>query len=308
VVAAAVACVAGLGAVVALASRSRPGDGPRRQLDLPDAHLELLLWPIVFLGVAMTIAGLIIGRRSPTGGIRRQRLTIGRALTLAITFLGLALLAPRLEAVFNALRPGGEAMESSQGDAEGDDGSGGRGTERVAPGPVVLGLIAAGTLGFVALGVVLRRRAGDDDEAPTLAETLDQALAAGLDDLRGGDVDPRAAVVSAYARMERALAAAGLRRHADETSREYVERVLADDGPAPLDQPAVRALGRRYEQARFASGPVGPDARDEAIGALEAVRVELRRAADDRLATTTAGGAPGAGRAPGGAPAGGPPA
>ena len=58
---------------------------------------------------------------------------------------------------------------------------------------------------------------------PALADVLDETL----DDLRA-ERDPRRAVIAAYARMERALAAYGFPRDAAEAPDEYLERILAD--------------------------------------------------------------------------------
>ena len=58
---------------------------------------------------------------------------------------------------------------------------------------------------------------------PTLADVLDETL----DDLRA-ETDPRRAVIAAYARMERALAAYGLPRSPAEAPDEYLQRIFAD--------------------------------------------------------------------------------
>ena len=58
---------------------------------------------------------------------------------------------------------------------------------------------------------------------PALADVLDETL----DDLRA-ETDPRRAVIAAYARMERALAAYGLPRRPSEAPDEYLQRIFAD--------------------------------------------------------------------------------
>ena len=69
-----------------------------------------------------------------------------------------------------------------------------------------------------------------DSLLPALADVLDETL----DDLRA-EADPRRAVIAAYARMERALAAYGLPRSPAEAPDEYLQRILADlDGEPPL--------------------------------------------------------------------------
>jgi hypothetical protein len=113
-----------------------------------------------------------------------------------------------------------------------------------------------------------RRLRGGREEAISLA--LDESL----DDLRG-DPDLRRAIIAAYARMERALARAGLPRHPAEAPFEYVERALQD-----LDTSAesVRRLTALFEWAKFSQHEPEPEMRDEAVDALVAVRDELRGA------------------------------
>jgi hypothetical protein len=104
-------------------------------------------------------------------------------------------------------------------------------------------------------------------------EAVSAALDESLDDLRN-DPDLRRAIVAAYARMEHALAGAGLPRLPSEAPFEYVERALAS-----LDTSAdsVRRLTGLFEWAKFSQHEPEPEMRDEAIDALVAVRDELRR-------------------------------
>jgi hypothetical protein len=133
----------------------------------------------------------------------------------------------------------------------------------------VLGLL----LLLVAAGARRSRRG-----PPRLRESAQEELAAildeSLDDLRS-DPDLRRAIVAAYARMEAALAAAGVPRHPAEAPLEYLERaLLALDASAP----AVRRLTELFEWARFSHHEPEPRMRDEAVDALAAVRDELRAA------------------------------
>ena len=102
-----------------------------------------------------------------------------------------------------------------------------------------------------------------------LAEALDESL----DDLRR-DPDVRRAIVAAYARMERALAYAGLPRAPAEAPYEYLERSLVElDASAD----AARRLTDLFERAKFSQHEPAESMRDEAIDALVAVRDEVRR-------------------------------
>ncbi len=103
-------------------------------------------------------------------------------------------------------------------------------------------------------------------------EALAAALDESLDDLRA-DSDLRRAIIAAYARMEAALAGAGLPRRPAEAPLEYLERaLLALDTSAG----AVRRLTDLFEWARFSQHEPEPAMRDEAVDALIAVRDELR--------------------------------
>ena len=105
---------------------------------------------------------------------------------------------------------------------------------------------------------------------PVLADVLDETI----DDLRA-EADPRRAVIAAYARMERALAAYGLPRHPSEAPDEYLQRIFAD---LDVSRRATSRLTALFSWAKFSGQDVAPEMKDEAIEALEAVRAELRAA------------------------------
>ena len=137
---------------------------------------------------------------------------------------------------------------------------------------VILGLVA---LGVAAALLAARRRAsalGADSDliAETLADVLDETL----DDLRR-ETDPRRAVIAAYARLERALAAHGFPRRRAETQQEYVARILDD---LDVDRHSVRRLTDLFTRAKFSQHDVDEGMKEEAIAALEQVRDELRAA------------------------------
>ena len=120
-----------------------------------------------------------------------------------------------------------------------------------------------------------RARGPSDDLAEQLAVVLDDTL----DDLRA-EADPRRAIIAAYARLERVLAANGVPRHAAETPDEYLPRVLHD---LELDSGAVERLTALFTRAKFSQHDVDTAMKEEAIGALEQVRDELRLARETPL-------------------------
>jgi len=139
--------------------------------------------------------------------------------------------------------------------------------------PVVAALALA-ALAVAAL-VIANRRANPSSAQAGLAEELALTLDLSLDDLRA-ETDPRRAVIAAYARLERVLAAHGEPRQDADTPEEHLARVL---GHLDVDRRAVRRLVDLFVQAKFSQHEVDARMKDEAIGALEQVRDELRAVA-----------------------------
>ena len=139
--------------------------------------------------------------------------------------------------------------------------------------PVVAALALA-ALAVAAL-VIANRRANPSSAQAGLAEELALTLDLSLDDLRA-ETDPRRAVIAAYARLERVLAAHGEPRQDADTPEEHLARVLEH---LDVDRRAVRRLVDLFVQAKFSQHEVDARMKDEAIGALEQVRDELRAVA-----------------------------
>lgn len=142
---------------------------------------------------------------------------------------------------------------------------------------VVAGLLIAAAVAFV---IAERRSSGGDPWRSTLARLLADVLDESLDDLRA-EKDPRKAIIASYARLERVLAANGAPRLASETADEYLPRVLHD---LELDPAAVVRLTDLFREAKFSQHEMGVALKDEAIGALEQVRDELRSLREAPLA------------------------
>ena len=134
---------------------------------------------------------------------------------------------------------------------------------------LVLVLLAVGAWWFA--GRARRQARGELGEDDLLAAELAAAVDESLDDLRA-EPDPRRAVIAAYARLERVLAAHRLPRRASEAPLEYLGRMLAELSVSPL---AARRLTDLFERAKFSQHAVGPEMKEEAISALETVRDDL---------------------------------
>lgn len=146
---------------------------------------------------------------------------------------------------------------------------------------VVLVLVAVGVGAYMV--AARRRRRAFRRDGVRLAEDVADTLDDSLDDLRA-EPDPRRAVIAAYARLERALAASGVARSRQETTAEYVTRAL---GRLEIDDGLVRRLADLFTRAKFSHHVVDETMKHEAIGTLARIRDELRAAARARLEEST---------------------
>jgi hypothetical protein len=143
-----------------------------------------------------------------------------------------------------------------------------------ATGPVLV-VLAVIAIGAVAWTIAFRARRRELEPLPdSLIPALTDLLEETLDDLRA-EADPRRAVIGAYVRMERALAAYGLPRSPAEAPDEYLQRVL---DTVAVSRPSISRLTSLFEWAKFSGRDVAPSMKQEAIEALEGVLHELRAA------------------------------
>ncbi len=109
-----------------------------------------------------------------------------------------------------------------------------------------------------------------DAEAPMAWRALDSAVVA----LRE-PADPRGAVIEAYARMEEVLASRELPRRDPEAPREYLTRVLREQG---MPERSLTTLTGLFEEARFSPHPIPAATSDRARRELESARDAIPRA------------------------------
>jgi hypothetical protein len=109
------------------------------------------------------------------------------------------------------------------------------------------------------------------------AEVARQAVDAALAPLRE-PADPRAAVIEAYARMEHVLAERELGRRTPEAPREYLRRVMREQG---MPQESLATLTALFEEARFSRHPIAESAPRRAASELQTARVALAAATHD---------------------------
>ena len=279
-------------AAVAIASTGETplgGGGTRRPADqVVDVAASLFL-VVMVLGAVLLVVLLSLRRDVLAEGarLRKQRGRWRGLVAFAIFFvlLGLGFIAARghqgerLRSPIGAVRTAAEEQKQ-QGRQPYEP------HFTIWPVLVVAGLAGAGLAAAYAAHRARRRALGRGD--PELALLLADVVEETLDDLRA-EVEPRKAVIAAYARLERALAAYGLPRRPSEAPAEYVARILDDLEVATA---AVRRLTALYERAKFSQHDVDVGMKEEAIDTLEDVRAELRaaelRAEEERAAALAA--------------------
>ena len=270
------AAVTALLVLAGLASHGRPlstgaGAGPSA------AFFDYVATTLIVIAVAMlvTVVWVLASDRTGGGPPRRGRWNLVSAL---IMFAGALLLAylianskfeQRLRRLEQQHHPGetvAKVPPAKIGKAPNDLRNARVRWDEIA---IVLVLVAG-------MGVYLYATQRPRRELRPIARgrrELSQALDDSLDDLRD-DPDIRRAIIAAYARMERALAAAGMPRAPAEAPFEYLERSLVE-----LDAGAAgaRRLTELFERAKFSHHEPGEAMRHEAVDALVAVRDDLRQ-------------------------------
>jgi 4-amino-4-deoxy-L-arabinose transferase-like glycosyltransferase len=144
-------------------------------------------------------------------------------------------------------------------------------------------LLATGA-GVAILGYIgvrgMRRARGQLLAQHALVQQFESLLDETLDDLYANK-DPRAAIIAAYARMEKLFASAGIPRHESEAPLEYMGRALERLSASGA---ALGRLTGLFQWAKFSPHGVDETMRTEAIGALTEVRDELRAKREEDLA------------------------
>jgi len=269
-----VPAVLGLLAVVALAtarhSWSQSSSGSR--------HLPTGFWDwVVSVLLVLWLGACVLAWREFLQ-LRRGHAAIGPvSWRKAALVLGLILLFTLLLARVGHHEPSGHGGAPPSEPPPPDTALGGQESPRPAPrsghfrwegAAGTAALLAALGGGYLLLHRRRRVRPADRGAAAAaLIELLDETL----DDLRR-EPDPRRAVIAAYARMERSLAATGLPRHPSEAPEEYLERVLVE---LDASRASVRRLTELFARAKFSPHAIGAPMKDDAIDALVALRAEL---------------------------------
>jgi NADH:ubiquinone oxidoreductase subunit 6 (subunit J) len=263
--------VTALLAVVAIASRAHTpgggsGGGSVHAPELVIRYMVAMAIVLVPIGAVMIVWAAATGRKMKLlerqANWRRTAITIGFAIVVLLVVAFVLRNQKPNTNPFGRNNPSGGAADSQPGST--------------APEQwlvwYVLASILVGLLVTVVLALIFRRRHAEEiDREAELARALDIVLADTLDDLRG-ELDPRRAVISAYARMEQTFAAYGAPRGEAQTPQEYVATAL---DRLQVSEHAVTRLTGLYERAKFSTHEIGGSMKDEAIDVLAALRGEL---------------------------------
>jgi len=268
--------------LVAAVSRTHDTPGGRSGIHSPPSGVGdyvFTIFAIVLVGAAAVLIYFWISERDALAAMHRKRGNRGTYKALIfVMIIGLAAAVITRTGGLHLFNRG-TSQDSNQVAPPGK-----KANKTKPTGPNVsqpphfewLPIIIAGGAGFAILGFLgmrtLRRERGLLLEQHVLERQFESLLDETLDDLYA-NADPRAAIISAYARMEKLFASAGLPRHPHEAPLEYLGRAL---GELRASGAALGRLTGLFQRAKFSSHEVDESMRTEAIEALTQVRDELR--------------------------------
>jgi hypothetical protein len=274
-----VLAIGGLTAFLALVAVAAAGHAPSPGASQPSAPAPRLLQDFIatFAILIMPIGALIVlwmmlmkriyqdvPLKSQTAlerGVPRPYLTL--AVIIVLLAIGLRFIEPN-RGIFPGSPSGGSSGERNVTER----------TDRYEPQYRWLPMIVVGSLVLGIGGAILlraARRRGELVAATPIRETIDEVLAETLDDLRR-EQDPRKAVIGAYAKMERTLAARGVPRRESEAPVEYLTRILE---VVSASGHSVRRLTGLFARARYSPHEIDAKMKEDAIDALTGLRAEL---------------------------------
>ncbi|MGH2999515.1 MAG: DUF4129 domain-containing protein, partial [Gaiellaceae bacterium] len=256
--------VAGLVALAALAAHGHPLTGSRGA-GPTSAFFDYVFTTIaiVFAAVLLVFLYSLLGSKwsTPTGRPRFSILQFVLSMVVALLFAFVVLHA-RFNFLGNKKQQKGQLTHALTPDQKDHPNPASIRSARLRWDEVAIVaalLAAAGVAAFAsrkAKPVKPWRLRSQEEE---IALALDESL----DDLRT-DPDVRRAIIAAYARMERALAAAGIPRRPSEAPFEYLPRALAS---LHTSAASVTRLTDLFEHAKFSHHDPDESMREDAIAA-----------------------------------------
>lgn len=140
---------------------------------------------------------------------------------------------------------------------------------------LLLALAVFAVMVLVALADLLEKWWAQREAGARPPAAVPEPLALIQADLRA-EPDARIAIIRAYGRFERALAAARAPRAAWQTPAEFMQTTLAR---LPVPAAPVRRLTALFEVARFSTHPLGAEAREAACDSLDEIGTALEEEA-----------------------------
>lgn len=266
-----VAALLGWVAVVIVGSGRRTPDTALLGVD----HVGLVLYGVLVL---LALSGLVlIVVLNPFRGGWNEPDKKGRRPTWLLLVIVLVLLVWQPQLLDNFVQEEEPtAQTGAVGASRGTSGSDSEPPAETVAQATDLMLLAAGIAVIGAVWYFAGGRAGGEPEAiRNDGEVFEADLATAIEEAGAelaAAVDPREAVLRAYAILESSLASHGFRRMTSETSTEHVRRALRN---LRVDPTPVAQLGALYEVARFSDLPITHDDQRQAAHALEMARAEL---------------------------------
>lgn len=198
-----------------------------------------------------------------------------KALALVLVVALLATIAVSIGHLTQPTPPSRDAGTLQQSEAEARPSSQSAPSHRGPATSPTLGVIVTGVLLIIVLsllvGLALMPRPERDVQPEGLRAHLIREADAGLVDLES-IADPRRAVIACYARMQRAIEAAGIRRRRSDTPVELLRRSLADER---LPKGSIARLTDLFQRAKFSSHRIDDAMRRSALLALRHIRAAL---------------------------------
>lgn len=276
--------------LVAAVSRAHDTPGGHAGIHSPPSGVGdylFTIFAVLILGAAAALVYVWFSERDALAAMhrkRRQRSTYKALAFVLILGLAAAVLSRTGIHPFNRGNNGDQTTAVPGPRSKGEPKKGLAPKATRPPQFEWLPILIAGGAGFVILGYIglrtMRRARGELLEQHVLERRFESLLDETLDDLYA-NTDPRAAIIAAYARMERLFASSGLPRRPHEAPLEYLARAL---GELRASGAALGRLTGLFQRAKFSAHDVDEGMRAEAIEALTQVRDELRaKREEDRL-------------------------
>ncbi len=278
--AASVSALTALAAVIALASRAPLSSSTPVDAASASAPITALVFVLIAVGAVMAGALIVLmwsGRRRkddepeweaelPQVPWYWKLFALLILLVLVAALVAAALLGSRRPAVpMPILGPGLPGTRLAPPPSSGSNGF-------VVPSWLpwtALAVAVVAIAGGVAFLVFRNKPTLDDSVDSVAARTAVQAAIDALDTGR----DARAAVIAAYAAMERTLAERGAPRSPAEAPREFLRRVLLAGHATEREAGTLTGL---FEEARYSTHPIPERARGIASSALGSLRARLQ--------------------------------